>query len=227
MRTLALVSVLTGLCLATETDAAGIPSLFNTGVTDTGAVLPDTSIDSHYQLIAAPTGTGLGPDTFVADSSKQPLSTGDWLPNDLVSKWIAPQADQSTFLDSAGVAGTYIYRTTFDLTGFNANTATISGEWATDNTGTDILINGVSTGITNSTQFSAFSAFEINSGFVSGINTLDFFVDNLTLPPYLGDINPSGLRLEMVGTATVPEPTGLAIAALGMLMLPGIGRRRS
>jgi hypothetical protein len=151
--------------------------------------------------------------------------------NDSISKWIAPQADQSTFSNDTG-SGLYEYRTTFDLTGFDPSTAKITGEWTTDNFGDDILVNGVSLGIQHISEppstFTYFSTFEITSGFVSGLNTLDFVVNNPALG-YGGSglINPTGLRVEMVGTAnTVPEPATFVLFGIGALGLLAYALRR-
>lgn len=211
-----------------------ITTLYSTGVDDTGAVLPNLSRDSHYQLISMPSGSGVGPGTFVADSTRFPVS-GAWMSNDAASKWIAPQADQSTFSNDTG-SGVYIYRTIFDLTGYDVSTAHIAGRWSTDNFGQDMLLNGVSLGITHISEppntFRYFSDFAITSGFLAGINTLDFVVSN---PPIISDQtglnNPTGLRVEISGTAepgaVVPEPSTLVVwSSLGALGMVAIWRRR-
>jgi hypothetical protein len=124
------------------------------------------------------------------------------------SKWIAPKTDQSVRENF----GTYVYRITFSLAGFNPATATISGQWSIDNDGTDILINGVSTGQTTPIDaYDSFSPFSITSGFVAGVNTIDFVLFN---DPDSGRYtNPTGLRVEISGTADplptpTPTPTG-------------------
>ncbi len=100
-------------------------------------------------------------------------------------------------------AGRYLYRITFDLSKFDHETATITGKWASDNGGPDVLLNDESTGIKTTSGFGGFTEFEITSGFVEGINTLDFKVNNA--PP---DINPTGVRVELNGTAKELPPKG-------------------
>jgi hypothetical protein len=182
-------------------------ALFNTGVDNTGAPLADGAVDAHYRLITAPAGSGLGPDALVVGQSKFPFAAGYWLADGTASKWIGPAADQSA---AALPDGTYVYRTTFDLTGLDPKTAAITGQWATDNTGSDILLDGQSTGFTNATEYTALAPFSITSGFQSGVNTLDFVVFNVPGPQR----NPTGLRVEMSGTAGVALPVPAVTVAI-------------
>lgn len=217
--------------------AAIITSLYNTGVSDSGSVLPDASVDPHYMLTSVPIGSGLGANAYIADSNVFPLDGGNWMADSSTSKWIAPTANQSTFVD-AGHTGFYTYQTTFDLTGFDPNTAVITGQWSTDNAGEDILINGISTGVTHKDgsvpSYAFFSSFTINSGFKPGVNTLDFVVDNAPLNPSSPSpnlYNPTGLRVELSGTAmATPEPSTLTLqffGALGLLLCHRYRRRKA
>lgn len=102
----------------------------------------------------------------------------------------------------------------------------ISGQWATDDVGVQILLNGnvVAPG---GAGMAAFVPFTIppSGFFVAGLNTLDFVVLNTLQLDY----SPTALRVEMRGEATpVPEPsTYLAgLSALGMLGLFGWRNRK-
>ncbi|MBI2925809.1 MAG: immunoglobulin domain-containing protein, partial [Verrucomicrobia bacterium] len=134
------------------------------------------------------------------------ISGGPWLPNGPTSKWIAPQPDQTCCGQKVGEGtgaggnepGDYVYRISFDLTGFDLGTVKISGQWAVDSEGTDIKINGTSTG-NKIAPFppqpsESWHPFTITSGFVDGVNTLDFVV-NRSSGKY-----PTGLRAEVLGT---------------------------
>jgi hypothetical protein len=170
--------------------AAPIPGLFNTGVDNTGAALPDNTVDTHYTITVNPDG-GL-PDAIVEDSTVFPIVAGPWLANSATSKWIGPRLETS-----AAAAGDYTYSITFDLTGLDPASAIITGQWTSDNAGPDILINGVSTGNSNPGSFGAYTAFTISTGFIDGLNTLEFRVNNAAL-------GYTGLRVELSGTAFPP-----------------------
>ena len=90
------------------------------------------------------------------------------------------------------------------------------------------IINGVDTGKGTPSAptfgFGALTPFTISSGFVAGVNTLDFIVPNVG--------GPSGLQVQISGTATaVPEPSGFQSALAGGLIVSAAGlwrqRRRS
>jgi hypothetical protein len=172
-----------------------IPSIFNTGVDRYGNVLADGEADQHYDLIISADKNFPGPDARVVLSHGFPLNC--WMQNNYRSKWIAPRSDAGEW----NTTGIYVYRLQFDLTGFKPHTAEIKGGWTTDNTGMDIQINGISTGYTtpaNAFKF-GFFYFEINDGFRSGVNYVDFIVHN--------DFAPTGLRVEIHGIA---EPLDFA-----------------
>ena len=165
-----------------------IPGLFNTGVDNLRRALPDNAQDPHYtSAINRITGKAY------AATSAQGFPIPPWIGDSSVSAWISPTTDTMAV---GGTRANFSYQTTFDLTGYDPATAVIVGQWATDNNGIDVLINGVSTGQANTAQFASYTPFRINSGFVSGVNTLTFIVNNADGP---GN-NPTGLRVEMEGT---------------------------
>ena len=176
-----------------------ILGLFNTGVDNSGNALPDGAVDPHYSLIENPDGGS--PDAIVQSSTVFPIVAGPWLANSATSKWIGPQ-----LVTSASAAERYTYRTTIDLTGRDPSTVIILGRWATDNTGLDIQVNGVSTTNAQSPSFSAYTRFALsrtNAAFVAGPNTIDFIVTNAPPPGY------TGLRVE-IDQSNVAIPPGTA-----------------
>ena len=191
-----------------------ISSLFNTGVDGTGTPLSNNSADPHYSLVSVPGG----PTSVRVATSANGFPIGPWLGDDSLSTWIGPDSDGSL----NGPVGNYDYQTTFDLTGFDPLTASITGQWSMDNAAVDILINGVSISPTGS-DFTSWTAFSVNSNFVAGINTLDFVINNAG--------GPTGLRVEMSGTAEpagtdpVPEPATMILLGAGLSVL-GVLRHR-
>ena len=172
-----------------------IPGLFNTGVDDFGMPLPDDVPDPHYTLIAGSAVTG----TPVAATSSGGFPIGPWLGDGPYSAWIAPNASTDGPHAASGVAN-FQYQISFNLGGalVDPSSAIIAGQWSTDNEGIDILINGNPTGQPNTAQFTAFTPFRINRGFVAGLNTLTFLVNNG--PGADTSSSPTGLRVEMTGT---------------------------
>ena len=199
LRALGVLSLL-GLSL----QAAPIPRLFNTGVDDSGALLAAGAVDPHYKLITSADTNFPGPDTLVANDD---LPAPPWLTNGPISKWIAPQPDQRCCGPDLGgnVPGDYVYQISFNLSGFDLSTVKITGQWAVDSEGVDIKINGTSTG-NKIAPFppqpsEAWHPFTISSGFVDGVNTLDFVVNRSS-----GKF-PTGLRAEVSGTGILlPGP---------------------
>lgn len=195
--------------------AAPITTLYNTGVDDSGAVLPDGTVpDPHYTLVSVPSGSSS------SVRVKTAALLGSWSPvtASSISGWIAPNNGPSV----NSPVGDYVYSTTFNLSGLKPGTAQIMGAWSIDNYGFDIRLNGVSLGITllppTPNLSSQFHPFTIDSHFIAGINTLEFVVRNG------GQFNnPTGLRVEMTGTADriplqIPEiDAHMSTAALVLL----------
>jgi hypothetical protein len=198
--------------------AATISTLFNTGVNTTGAVNTGAA-DANYTL-TDPSGATIA--TRAIGIGAFPATVYDGFAggqgDDAKSAWIGPN---NASLD--GVPGNYTYRTTFDLAGLVASTANITGKWNTDNSGVQVLLNGsLLSGVTNSGfNNGGFSTFNIASGFTSGINTLDFVVNNAGT-----SANPTALRVEYTNATAdptaVPEPSdlmGTAIAFGSVVLL--------
>ena len=177
-----------------------ITDLFNTGVDASEVPLGDNALDPHYTF-AVPPPTGTSP--IVANASGG-FPIPPWLGDNAISAWITP-AD-----DTTGNAGDYTYRTTFTIpAGVDLDHVYLTGRWASDNNGVDILLNGASTGTSNAGGFSAFSPqWRIQRGFVTGANTLDFVVNEASGSAGAGGY--SGLRVEMTGSHPAAGRVGIS-----------------
>jgi hypothetical protein len=166
--------------------------LFNTGVDANHNVLPDASVDPHYQLVLSADPNFPGPAARVANSSGFPFPS--WIANDTTSKWLSPRADAG----KSNTSGVYVYRKTFTLPA-GTQSAMIQGRWLTDNSA-EMRLNGVPTGDTKPVNgFSLWTNFQLTSGFVPGVNTLEFVVT--AVPSSSGADFPTGLRVELHGRA--------------------------
>ncbi len=192
---------------ANQAQAATITTLFNTGVDDSGAVVTDNaSNDTHYSLTSVPSGSTA---STVIRTSGFPLEY--YLAGNTASAWIGP--NNNTGLVSPG--GQYTYQTTFDLSGFDVSTASIIGKWSADDSGSDILLNGQSIGSVATVGQEYFTpSFTLNNSFlISGVNTLQFIVNNSA--DGSGGPTPTALRVEFsnatadLASTAVPEPSDL------------------
>jgi hypothetical protein len=193
---------------------ADIITIFNTGVDATGQPLPDGTIgDPHYTLVSTPPG----PTTDIrVRTSAGGYPIPPYVGDNSISAWIGPNNDPAV----DGPVGAYDFRTTFQSP--FAGKLTITGQWATDNEGIDILLNGASTG--NSIPdpglgaFTGFHPFTITGTALAGTNTLDFLENN--------DGGPTAVRVEIASASAVPEPTGLSLLGIGIVGLAGAWWRR-
>ena len=163
-----------------------LAGVYGTGVAADGTLLAAGAVDPHYTLVTSPDTDAPGPDAIVVNDA-WPIQSGVWMLNGPDSKWIGSSATQGT----GNAEGDYVYRTTADLTGYDLTRVQLVGGWAVDNSGTDILVNGVGTGFTSG-GVGALSAFTITNGLVAGKNTLDCKVSNLPATP-----NPTALRVDL------------------------------
>jgi hypothetical protein len=98
---------------------------------------------------------------------------GNWVTPPSGTSWVAATCDALTTV----IGAPHTYATTIAIpVGVDLDALRISGRFAGDDQITDVLVNGVSTGITKGTDFDVLSDFELlgSVGFTHGDNTIEF-----------------------------------------------------
>ncbi|MFM8952436.1 MAG: hypothetical protein ACKOOF_05145 [Planctomycetaceae bacterium] len=228
---------------ARTTHAEAIQGLFNTGVSGSGTALAENATDTHWEIVASPFEATLSGSTTITGTVPNFYNgpaRADWIngwttftANSGSATWIT--AGNASLLpgqfedqDVNGNIGLYTFRTTFTIPEAFAS-AQITGLWAADNIGgvaSDFNQNTPS-GITEYIRLNGnvispglpvygFTArsFTISSGFIQGVNVLEFNVSNL-----IGDYAPNPVGTQIVFTSAtyaVPEPQVSVLAATGL-----------
>ena len=149
--------------------------------------------------------------------------------------WLANNASGTN--GGIGYWSFFVFRQTFDLTGYDPTSASLSFQWAADDSGQGFADRGtwipkfrLNGGAFQSSSWAGgatygFSApVSVSSGFLSGKNVIDFYVegngvtDGFALKP---------LSLTASPTAPVPEPQALGLTAAGLVAVAAIRRRRA
>lgn len=201
--------LLTAICLAPLAAQAQTVPLFSTGVDAIGAPMNGGDRDDHY--------------TFVQDFAR-----GFVLNNQTPGPYVQSPTSRWIWANAAGTgSGIFDCFTTFTLTAQEvASGISLSGRWATDNTGS-LLLNGVAqSSAFNSPDFTAWTPFSITNGFTVGTNTLTFRVTNLNDFAAVGGLNVDQVQYVVGAGASAPEPGTLVLLALGSLPVALLRRRQ-
>lgn len=192
--------------VAQVTIGAAFSELFYTGINTNGELADPNSVDAHYTLYRSSDVNNLGPNTLVWNMNAYPIAAngGNFSNPDGSSQWVGPQANSYT-----SPIGQYIYRTTFLLDSVDlSQPLTLSGIWYVNEFGSDILVNGQSTGFANSAANSnagkSPASFVITNKFVPGVNTLDFVTTRSASAN--GAYLESALRVQLSGVGQALAP---------------------
>ncbi|MGB5718875.1 MAG: VPLPA-CTERM sorting domain-containing protein [Gammaproteobacteria bacterium] len=185
-------------------------NLYNTGDVD------GNSEDNNYYMTLNPYNGSAS--AFLNSASYLSVNTVD-------SSWIGPSG-----VNVDAPEEEYRIAIEIDLTSINVSTFSLDGFWVSDNQGLDILVNGNSTGQTNTgnhTQApdaSADNAFTLSGldGLIAGINIIEFEWVNI---PFTS-ANPTHVRVEFSGYSVVPVPAAVWLFGSGLLGLVGMARRK-
>lgn len=175
------------------------------------------------------------------DGSLSSFSTGNFQTATAISArpgWIANNSSGSN--GGMGTWTFFVFRQTFDLTGYDPMTANLQFQWAADDSGEGFAMRGTWTpkyslnngSLINGTwatgaTYSFGPTVALNSGFISGLNTIDFYVE--------GNGVTDGFALRTVGFTAqdaiipppVPEPETYTMLLAGLGLLGFTARRKN
>lgn len=195
----------TTICAVASTGIV-VPGLYNTGVDNSGTVLPQLSLEPHYTVSGPASIAYVVPPVYNASLGWA------WEAAPAGSTWIGPNSTANT--TSPDPVGIYHYSLQFDLTGFDVARLAISGSWMADNTA-ELFLNGNYTGFSKDGYgYKYLDEFTLNAGFLPGLNSLEFRVLNEDIGP-----NPTGLVVAGLTATLVPEPSSMAILLIGLSSL--------
>ncbi len=200
-----------------------ISGLWNTGVDASGTPLPVGAAEIHYQTVL-PGGANPG---YVTRAVNLP---GSYARNPADASWIGPTLSASEGALVNDPVGAYVYGLNFSLAGFDADTATLSGRWASDNNSA-IWLNGWDTGLrVGFADFGHLTDFSLYDGMLGAngqiidfqplLNILEFRVVNGP-----GSGNPSALLVSgltgQAAPATLPDRPEVPDGDYTLLLLGG------
>jgi hypothetical protein len=170
---------------------------------------------SHWEVATVITGTN---DVFSSFTDSGFVTATPYTAGGAPGGWLSNNA---TATNGPSPYSAYVYfhfRQTFDLTGYDPNTAVLQFEYGFDDWSYGFSLNGGSLSEGGSLLgIRASGPTEtLSSGFVSELNTLDFYV--------IGNSVTDGFRLRTLSfTAQPSDATAVPEPATGALLLSGLG----
>lgn len=162
--------------VAHVTVGAVFSEVYKTGFDANNVEVTDSEVEAHYKLLESADVSNYGPDAWVSTDTAEPVASGAYNYNDANSRWIFYNPNPN-----CTVRGSYTYRLSFLLDSAQPAGASLAGTVLTAGPLT-LLLNGQPTGVVNpatavNSTRNSFS-FTLTNGFVVGLNTLDFVVDD-------------------------------------------------
>lgn len=226
-----------GLALVVSPPAAADPAFYSTAPVAIGTA------DPVWTVVAQHGGYNDGQSNFtgmLANLANNPFGTAYHWTDDGGVPMIAntPTGNNGCY----GCFTYFIFRQTFDLTGYDPSTADLKFRWASDDVPGAVgwtpqfALNGVTLqGLGTSGAYAPGGNVILSSGFVSGLNTIDFYVEGngqtdgfgltTTILDSAGRPIAGGLTAQLVSGVPEPETYVLLLAGLGMLGF--VARRRN
>lgn len=219
-----LVTGILGALLSTPLAQADLISgLWNSGVDTSGNPQSVGAPEVHYQTLLP---IGANPD-YLTRVVNLP---GSYVRNPADAAWIGPtlSANEGALVNDP--VGAYAYGLRFSLAGLDADSATLSGRWASDNN-SSIWLNGLDTGLrVGFEDFGHLTDFSLYDGMIGAngqvidfqplLNLLEFRVVNGA-----GSGNPSALLVSgltgQAAPATLPDRPEVPDGDYTLLLLGG------
>jgi hypothetical protein len=202
----------------------------STGTNGSGAVLANGAVDPYWLISVA--GGAFNPAVVLYPSDQ---CCGMESANTTRAKWINNVTNPNSPNPDGWNNDPYtVVRRTFDLSGYDPTTLSITGVWRAADGVIGAFLNGnllftsplfTASGDQNTGNWGADNPFVVALGsasFNAGVNTLDFQLETLN-----GVYD--GLYLDATVTgqvSTAPEPASIVLVATGLLAIAGVAARR-
>ena len=197
----------------------------STGLSAGGAQLAGGSSDPFWSISTI--GNAYVPQSAVVlfDADNATCACGI-LANAPTGQWISDVAQVN---NTWGTGPTVFVSRTFDLTGYNPSSVTLTGNFSVMDSNIGLFLNGIlipGTTVLYPPNFPwrYLTSFSTSIGFNAGINTLEFQSNSSNATwdgVMLRDTWVNGEQLN-----TVPEPASMVLFATGLIGVYGVARRR-